>query len=308
MAARVLVATWRETGLAGCARKLRATVEVGLPALVGARRTARSVGAYFDLITDEGRLFYGDSFHLGYFPQGGESLGTALDAHTDLVAELARVKAAGHVLDVGCGLAASALRIAGCYGCRVTGVNISREQVRQGRELIAARGLSDRVVIRRGDARALDFPDNSFDAIVCLEAAGDICVSESDKDRLVSELFRVLRYGGHVGFSDLALRASLSRAEDRALRAVLYHSGAELVSDWPAIFARNGFRVVECRDIITETLPTWEHARAVYERREDEVARRYGPRLADRILAHLDRIHGILAAHGTFPVLCALKP
>src|SRR6266511_3627428 len=81
-------------------------------------------------------LFYGDSFHLGYFPQGGESLGTALDAHTDLVAELARVKAAGHVLDVGCGLAASALRIAGCYGCRVTGVNISREQMRQGRELI----------------------------------------------------------------------------------------------------------------------------------------------------------------------------
>jgi hypothetical protein len=44
---------------------------------------------------------------------------------------------------------------------------------------------------------------------------------------------------------------------------VLYHSGAELVTDWPAIFARHGFRVVECRDIISETLPTWEHARAV---------------------------------------------
>jgi O-methyltransferase StaMB len=308
MAARVLVATWRETGLAGCARKLRAAVELWLPALVGARRTARSVGAYFDLITDDGRLFYGDSFHLGYFPQGGESLGAALDAHTDLVAELARVKAGGHVLDVGCGLAAPALRIACGYGCRVTGVNISREQVRQGRELIAARGLSRRVVIRRGDARALDFPDHSFDAIVCLEAAGDICVSESDKDRLVSELFRVLRRGGHVGFSDLALRGSLSRAEDRALRAVLYHSGAELVSDWPAIFARNGFRVVECRDIITETLPTWEHARTVYERREDEVTRRYGRGLADRILADLERIHSILAAYGTFPVLCAHKP
>jgi hypothetical protein len=47
------------------------------------------------LITDDGRLFYGDTFHLGYFPQGDESLGEALDAHTDLVAELARVKALG---------------------------------------------------------------------------------------------------------------------------------------------------------------------------------------------------------------------
>src|SRR6266508_4869703 len=166
-----------------------------MPVLVVGRRTAQSVGAYFDLITDDGRLFYGDSFHLGYFPPGGESLPEALDAHTDLVAELARVKAGGYVLDVGCGIAAPALRIARRYGCRVTGVNISREQVRQGRELIAARGLSGRVGIRRGDARALEFPDGSFDAVVCLEAAGDICVSEPDKDRLVGELFRVLRPG-----------------------------------------------------------------------------------------------------------------
>jgi cyclopropane fatty-acyl-phospholipid synthase-like methyltransferase len=216
LAARLLVATLREAGLAGCARKLWAAVWVWLSVLVVGRRTAGSVGAYFDLITDEGRLFYGDCFHLGYFAHGGEGLGEALDAHTDLVAELARVHAAACVLDVGCGIAAPALRIAGRYGCRVTAVNISREQVRQGRELIAADGFSGRVVIQRGDARALDFPDRSFDAIVCMEAAGDICVSEPDKERLVGELFRVLRPGGHVGFSDLVLRSYPLPAEDRA--------------------------------------------------------------------------------------------
>jgi O-methyltransferase StaMB len=308
LAARVLVATWRGGGLVGCARKLRAAVWMGLPVLIVGRRTAGSVGAYFDVITDEGRLFYGDSFHLGYFRRGGESLEEALDAHTDLVAGLARVKEAERVLDVGCGIAAPAVRIARRYGCRVTGVNISREQVRQGRELIAARGLSARVLIQRGDARALEFPDGWFDAIVCLEAAGDICVSEPDKERLVGELFRVLRPGGHVGFSDLVLRTRPLPAEDRALRAVLYHSGAELVTDWPAIFARRGFRVVECRDIITATLPSWEHARAVYERRDGEVTRRYGRRLAERIFAQLELIPVILAARGGFPVLCAQKP
>src|SRR5436190_1865783 len=154
-------------------------------------------------------------------------------------------------------------REGGLAGCGVTGVNISREQVRQARELIAARSLSDRVVVHRGDARALDFADESFDAVVCLEAAGDICVTEADKARLVSELFRVLRPGGHVGFSDLALREDVSPAEDRDVRAVLYHSAAELVTDWPAIFAGQGFRVVEYRDIITDTLPTWDHVRAI---------------------------------------------
>jgi len=89
---------------------------------------------------------------------------------------------------------------------------------------------------------------------------------------------------------------------------VLYHSGAELLTDWPAIFARHDFRVVECRDIITATLPTWEHARAVYERHDGKVTRRYGRRLVQRILAHLELIPGVLAARGSFPVLCAQKP
>jgi cyclopropane fatty-acyl-phospholipid synthase-like methyltransferase len=281
---------------------------MGLPLVLGGGRTARGVGAYFDLITDEGRLFYGDSFHLGYFRSGDEGLAEALDAHTDLVAGLACLEEAGLVLDVGCGIGAPALRIADRYGCRVTGVNISREQVRQGRELIAARGLTGRVLIQRGDARALAFPGGSFDAIVCLEAAGDICVGETDKERLVGELFRVLRPGGRVGFSDLALRTRPAPSEDRALRALLYHSGAELLTDWPALFARHGFRVDECRDIITATLPTWEHARAVYDRRDGEVTRRYGRRLAKRISAHLEQIPDILAAHGTFPVFAAHKP
>ncbi len=308
LAARLLVATWQEAGLAGCARKLWAAAAMGLPIVVRGHRTARSVGAYFDLITDDGRLFYGDSFHLGYFAGGSEGLEQALDAHTDLVAEYARLEHAESVLDVGCGLAAPALRIARRCGCRVTGVNISREQVRQARALIADHGLSDRVVVQRGDARALAFADASFDAIVCLEAAGDICVAEADKTRLVGELFRLLRPGGYVGFSDLALQQGVSAAEDRDVRAVLYHSAVELVTDWPAIFAGQGFRLVECRDIITDTLPTWDQVRAVYQRRNGEVTRRYGRRLANRTIAHLERIRGILALYGTYPVIAALKP
>lgn len=294
--------------MAACARKLQAAVVMGLPIVVRGHRTARSVGAYFDLITDDGRLFYGDSFHLGYFAAGTESLEEALDAHTDLVARLARVEDAKSVLDVGCGLAAPALRIARRCGCCVTGVNISREQVRQARQLIAEHGLSDRVIVQHGDARALDFPDASFDAIVCLEAAGDICVTEADKTRLVSELFRVLRPRGHVGFSDLALQSGVSPREDRDVRAVLYHSAAELVTDWPAIFLSQGFRVVEYRDIIAHTLPTWQHALTVYEQRNGEVIHRYGRRLANRTIAHLERIPKTLAVYGKVPTIAALKP
>jgi cyclopropane fatty-acyl-phospholipid synthase-like methyltransferase len=280
---------------------------MALPVMLKGRRTAAGVAAYFDLITDDGRLFYGDSFHFGYFRTGDETLAQALDAHTDLVAEMARPQARERILDVGCGIGAPALRIAERYGCHVTAVNISREQVRQGRRLIEERHMSRRVTIVRGDARALDFTDASFDAVVCLEAAGDICVTEEDKDRLVGELHRVLRPGGRVGFSDLALQTRPSVEDDLTLKAVLYHRGAELVTDWPALFARHGFTIVGRRDIIADTMPTWDRTRAVYEERRVEVVRRYGRRIADRTRAHVDLIPKILARYATFPVLSMLK-
>lgn len=280
---------------------------MALPVMLRGRRTAAGVAAYFDLITDDARLFYGDSFHFGYFRAGVETLGEALDAHTDLVAEMGRPQAKGRVLDVGCGIGAPAVRIAERYGCDVTVVNSSREQVRQGRRLIEERRMSGRVEIVRGDARALDFPDGSFDAVVCLEAAGDVCVREEDKDRFVRELQRVLRRGGHVGFSDLALRTCPPPKADRALRAVLYRGGGELVTDWPMLFARNGFTIVDRRDIITDTLPTWDQMRAVYDGRSVEVVRRYGRRIANRTRAQVGLIAEILADYGTFPVLSARK-
>jgi cyclopropane fatty-acyl-phospholipid synthase-like methyltransferase len=280
---------------------------MGLPVMLRGRRTAAGVAAYFDLITDEGRLFYGDSFHFGYFRTGSETLAEALDAHTDLVAEMARPTRRHQILDVGCGVGAPALRIAARHGCEITAMNISREQVRQGRQLIEQRRMSDRVRIVRGDARALDFPDGTFDAVVCLEAAGDICISAEDKQRLVGELYRVLRPGGRVGFSDLALHASPPSSDDDTLRAVLYHRGKELVTDWPALFAHHGFKIDHRQDIIAETMPTWHRAEAVYEQRRIEVVDRYGKRIAERTRAQLQRIPAILARYATFPVLSAIK-
>jgi hypothetical protein len=123
----------------------------------------------------------------------------------------------------------------------------------------------------------------------------------------VRELHRVLRPGGRVGFSDLALHTNPPATDNRTLRAVLYHRGEELVTDWPALFLRHGFQLVNRQDIIKETMPTWDRTLSVYQERSSEIIHRYGRRIADRTRAQLHRIPTILASHGSFPVLSLLK-
>jgi hypothetical protein len=89
--------------------------------------------------------------------------------------------------------------------------------------------------------------------------------------------------------------------------AVFYHRGEELVTDWPALFLRHGFQVINRQDIITETMPTWHRTLSIYQERRSEIVHRYGRRIADRTRAQLHRIPTILARYGSFPVLSVLK-
>jgi SAM-dependent methyltransferase len=167
--------------------------------------------------------------------------------------------------------------------------------------------MAERVRIACGDARALAFPDESFDGIICLEAAGDICVAESDKRQLVRELHRLLRPGGRIGFSDLALTEPPAADEERALRALLYHSGAELITDWPSLFESHGFTIIEQRDILPQTMATWDRILTVYQQRSSEAMRVYGRRIASRLCNQLEQIPQILARRATFVILAAIK-
>lgn len=298
----------RTYGFVGTMQKVMAVLKMSIPFFVLRRRTNRGVGAYYDLITDDGRMFYGDNFHFGLFGDGVETFEDALDAHTDIVSEMACLNGKGRVLDIGCGICAPAVRIAGRYGSYITGINISREQVRHAKDLINEKGLSGRIDVRCGNALELDFDDSAFDSVLCIEVAGDICVTEKQKEQLVGEIHRVLRPGGYVGFSDLVFTGRPSREEEKSMRAILYHEGRELITDWPSIFRSRGFIVRQQKDYIKDTMKTWEHTLAVYKERSDEVERRYGRNIVAATMKHLQCIPAIMQKYGSFIVMSLQKP
>lgn len=110
--------------------------------------------------------------------------------------ELAGLQAGQRVLDVatGTGLVATvAAQIVGKEG-EVIGVDLSPEMLVKAREKSAGVGQLE---FREGDAEKLDFPDESFDVVLCASSLFFV----PNMVQAVQESWRVLKPGGSLGFS-----------------------------------------------------------------------------------------------------------
>jgi len=103
-------------------------------------------------------------------------------------------------------------------GVKLTGIEFSPAMLEIARK--AAASLSLTIDLRVGDAQALEFPDESFDTVVCTLA---LCTIPDDR-AAVSEAKRVLRPGGrfllleHVRSPNMAVRLSQRLLDPLAVR------------------------------------------------------------------------------------------
>ncbi len=104
--------------------------------------------------------------------------------------EAARVGPDSRVLDVACGPGYVA-EAACTLGASATGVDFSPEMVR------LARSRNPDIPYQVGDAHALDFDDESFDAVLMNFGVLHL----SDPEAAFAEARRVLRHGGRFGFT-----------------------------------------------------------------------------------------------------------
>jgi ubiquinone/menaquinone biosynthesis C-methylase UbiE len=120
-----------------------------------------------------------------------------LDA-TDRLIELCHIGKDSYVLDVGCGVGATAVYLAKKVGCRVAGADILEGMVKRSRERAKRERVSELVEFRVADAVDLPFEDGLFDAVI----TESVTVFPEDKLKAVSEYVRVTKPGGYIGLNE----------------------------------------------------------------------------------------------------------
>jgi SAM-dependent methyltransferase len=156
------------------------------------------------------------------------------------------ITAESRVLDVGCGVATTAIEIARRTGTHVTAVDIAPLMLDRARRNAAAAKVTDRVTVQRGDIVDLPFPDNCFDVVIA-----EAVTMFVDRGRAAAELARVTRPGGRVLATEFFWRQPpTEEARKIFLGQVCPGMQFDTIEDWVRIYGAAGLA-----DLQTDTGP-----------------------------------------------------
>ena len=123
----------------------------------------------------------------------------AVQRMIDVVVAPAGIDCDSYVVDTGCGIGGTAIRLANIWSCKVVGINISETQLKIANRKAEEAGLEDRVTFKHGNcSKSLPFANNSVDVVVNLESA----CHYADRAKFLQEAYRILKLGGKIVAED----------------------------------------------------------------------------------------------------------
>jgi ubiquinone/menaquinone biosynthesis C-methylase UbiE len=173
------------------------------------------------------------------------------------------------VLEIGSGSGSYALYVAEAARCQVMGLDVNAEGIRNANALAQRQNLSEQVRFQECDvSRPLPFADASFDALY----SNDVFCHIPGRLALLRELWRVLKPGGRMIFSDALVVGGTLSNEEIATRSLIGYYLFVPPGENEKLIDAAGFRLLEVTDTTgtaAETAGRWHQAR---EKRRAELA------------------------------------
>lgn len=229
------------------------------------RTDKAAIRSHYDLATPFYRLLWGPHIHHGLWPADEIALDApkmqpraAQEALTDTLATLAGIRPGDRVLDVGCGMGGSSIRLARKFGCRVNGITLSDVQRRWAATAALLQGVAGRATFERLDAEAAEFPAASFDVAWSIECTEHLF----DKQKFFQRAAGWLGPGGRMAIcawlaaEDAAIPGKREKVE-KVCDAFLCPSLGSF-GDYRRWMTDAGLEVVHTEDWTRRVERTWE--------------------------------------------------
>lgn len=211
---------------------------------------------YYNLVTDFYEYGWGTLFHFSTYYKG-EPFRQATARHEHYLAHKMGITEDMTVLDVGCGVGGPLREIQRFTGCRIIGLNNNDYQIERANRYAQDNNLSDKLSYVKGDFMAMEFPEESFDAVYAIEATVHAPVLEG----VYSEIYKVLKPGGVFGVYEWVMTDDYDET-DPEQRKIAY--GIEIGDGIPKMYKREvaekalknvGFDILVQKDLADPKAP-----------------------------------------------------
>jgi ubiquinone/menaquinone biosynthesis C-methylase UbiE len=214
--------------------------------------TEEDVRDFFDETTQTYLSFWDADgvLHTGYFrTDDDDDYHLAADRTSLILASDAEIEGSSVVLDVGCGCGNFLTYLAWQFGCRCHGLDLSEERLKVAQAKVAEDSrLLDTpgIRFRCGSATQLPYESGAFSHVVSQDALFLV----PDKPRSHAEIYRVLRPGGILAFSDfLQPRAVISQRARRHVYDRVRWSHGYSMTGYQAALEEAGFEMILARNL-----------------------------------------------------------
>ena len=206
------------------------------------------------------------------------------------IPQLLQLKFNSSALEVGCGSGGYALHVAEKVNCRVVGLDVNASGIHNANQFAVARGLAHRVQFVECDAsKSLPFDDESFDAVF----SNDVLCHLLGRPKVLCEMFRVLKPGARILFSDALVIGGMLSHEEIATRSSIGYYVYSPPGENERLIERAGFRKIRVTDTTNSAAriaKQWHQAR---EKRKEELVAVEGNANFEGVQRFLSCVHSL---------------